>query len=220
MHSNVPRQGALSLYEVIAAREKGPFAMASTFNIYCTGVGGQGIGLFAEILMRAADHSGQNVKAMDTHGLAQRGGIVISQLKIGDPIFSPLIPANTADLVAALERHEALRAVNCGAKDDGVLVYYDTAWQPLAVRLGKSEEVTVEQIEEVCAARRIAVHKVRADDLPDARMQNIVLLSAIAGNGLIPGVSVDDYKNAMDDLMGGAMLEKNLKLFEELLAAV
>ena len=50
------------------------------FNIYLTGVGGQGIGLISEILLRAADYAGFNVKSVDTHGLAQRGGIVVSQI--------------------------------------------------------------------------------------------------------------------------------------------
>ena len=58
------------------------------FNIYLTGVGGQGIGLISEIIMRAADHGGHPVKSVDTHGLAQRGGIVVSQIRIGETVFS------------------------------------------------------------------------------------------------------------------------------------
>ena len=82
------------------------------FNIYLTGVGGQGIGLLSEILIRAADHAGHRVKGVDTHGLAQRGGIVVSRIRIGDRVHTPLIPAGEADLVIALERHEALRGLN------------------------------------------------------------------------------------------------------------
>ena len=59
-----------------------------SFNIYITGVGGQGIGLLSETLLRSADHAGLNVKAVDTHGLAQRGGIVISHLRFGENVFS------------------------------------------------------------------------------------------------------------------------------------
>ena len=55
-------------------------------NIYLIGVGGQGIGLLSEVLIRAADHAGFGVTGVDTHGLAQRGGIVVSQIKIGDTI--------------------------------------------------------------------------------------------------------------------------------------
>ena len=78
-----------------------------TFNIYLSGVGGQGIGLLSELILRAVDHAGQPVKAVDTHGLAQRGGIVVSHIRIGPAVFSPLIRPHQADLVVALERHEA-----------------------------------------------------------------------------------------------------------------
>jgi len=56
------------------------------------GVGGQGIGLLSEVLLRAVDYAGLRVKAVDTHGLAQRGGVVVSNLRMGDNVFSPLIP--------------------------------------------------------------------------------------------------------------------------------
>ena len=58
----------------------------NAFNVYMTGVGGQGIGLLSEILLRAADHAGHTVKGVDTHGLAQRGGIVVSSLRFGETI--------------------------------------------------------------------------------------------------------------------------------------
>ncbi|HSA34529.1 MAG TPA: 2-oxoacid:acceptor oxidoreductase family protein, partial [bacterium] len=92
-------------------------------NIYITGVGGQGIGMLAEALIRAADHAGLAVKGVDTHGLAQRGGIVVSHLRIGDEVYSPLIPEGDADIAVALERHEALRALNGFVKDGGTLVW-------------------------------------------------------------------------------------------------
>jgi Pyruvate/2-oxoacid:ferredoxin oxidoreductase gamma subunit len=106
------------------------------FSIYLCGVGGQGIGLLSEVLLRAADHAGLAVKAVDTHGLAQRGGIVVSQIRIGDTVHSPLICEQQADLVVSLERHEALRAVTRYVRDGGTLIYYNTVWQPLGVRLG------------------------------------------------------------------------------------
>ncbi|MDH3576024.1 MAG: 2-oxoacid:acceptor oxidoreductase family protein, partial [Desulfobacteraceae bacterium] len=94
------------------------------FNIYLAGVGGQGIGLLSEILLRGADHAGLKVKGVDTHGLAQRGGVVVSQLRLGSRVYSPLIFQNEADLVVALEHHEALRGTNAALKDGGTLIYY------------------------------------------------------------------------------------------------
>jgi indolepyruvate ferredoxin oxidoreductase beta subunit len=93
------------------------------FNIYLSGVGGQGIGLLSEIILRAADHAGHAAKAVDTHGLAQRGGIVVSQIRLGASAHSPLIPAGQADLAIGLERHEALRAMQrpCATADPCLL---------------------------------------------------------------------------------------------------
>ena len=185
------------------------------FSIYLTGVGGQGIGLISEIILRAADHAGLPVKSVDTHGLAQRGGIVVSQIRMGDNVFSPLIPCGQADLVISLERHEALRAAGTMLKDHGCLIYYNTVWQPLPVRLNQAEEVTENDIRDLCRGRNIQFISVFQTDLPDIRMQNIAVLSEIHRHGLIPGIGRKHYQAAMADLMSGAMLEENRKLFDK-----
>jgi indolepyruvate ferredoxin oxidoreductase, beta subunit len=185
------------------------------FNVYMIGVGGQGIGLLSEVLLRAADYAGLRVKAVDTHGLAQRGGVVVSNLRMGNNVFSPLIPGGQADLVVALERHEALRGLKIASRDGGVLVYYDTVWQPLDVRLNRAAETQIVDIHRVCKARNIKEYVVCHPTLEDIRMQNIVVLSTVHKNGLIPGIQETHYKDAMGDLLQGAALKQNLKLFEE-----
>lgn len=185
-------------------------------NIYLTGVGGQGIGLISEILLRASDDAGLRVKSVDTHGLAQRGGIVVSQLRIGETVHTPIIPEGEADMVVALERHEALRGLNDALRDGGTLVYYDTVWQPLETRLNRAGETSEGLIAETCAARNVNLFKVFQPRLADPRMQNIVVLAEIARQNLIGGVTGANYKQAMDDLMRGEMLENNLHLFDEL----
>ncbi|MFO7713483.1 2-oxoacid:acceptor oxidoreductase family protein [Desulfosarcina sp.] len=185
------------------------------FNIYLTGVGGQGIGLISEIILRAADHGGHFVKSVDTHGLAQRGGIVVSQIRLGENIFSPLIPAGQADLVIALERHEALRAAGTMLKDDGCLIYYNTVWQPLPVRLNEAAEVTETDIRSLCRPRGIQVWSVFQADLPDIRMQNVALLARVHGHRLIPGIDLSHYRAAMADLMSGSRLQMNLAVFAQ-----
>lgn len=186
----------------------------TAFNIYLAGVGGQGIGLLSEIILRAGDHAGLPVKGVDTHGLAQRGGIVKSQIRIGRHVHSPLIPEGEADLALVLERHEALRAMNLALKDNGTLVYYNTVWQPLDVRLGCAEEVDATTLDAEARHRNISVFKVFDPVMADARMQNMVMLAVIAGNELVPGVGPDDYRQAMEDLMTGTMLYRNQALFE------
>lgn len=184
-----------------------------TFNIYLCGVGGQGIGLLCEILLRAADHAGCTAKAVDTHGLAQRGGVVVSHIRLGDSVHSPLIAERAADLVVGLERHEAFRGAQTMLRDGGTLIYYDTVLQPLGVRLGTDREIGADEVERGCVARGIVVHRVVHPDLPDPRMQNIVVLARLHRLGLIPGLTDDHFRRAMDDLLDGDMLAANLSLF-------
>lgn len=187
----------------------------SAFNIYMAGVGGQGIGLLSEVLLRAADHAGQPVKSVDTHGLAQRGGIVVSQLRIGQPAYSPLIGAHDADLVIALERHEAMRAAENMLKQAGTLTYYDTVWQPLPVRLGEAQEIDTQLIEKRCGTLQARLFRIFRADLKDPRMQNMVVLANLQKHGLIRGLDAAHYHQAMHDLMAGSVLEQNLALFDE-----
>jgi indolepyruvate ferredoxin oxidoreductase beta subunit len=184
------------------------------FNMYLCGVGGQGIGLLSEILLRASDYAGYTAKAVDTHGLAQRGGTVISQIRLGEVVFTPLIPERTADLVVALERHEALRGVQVALRDQGTLIYYNTVLQPLGVRLGTEPEISAVDIDRVCAERGITVFGVSQPDLPDPRMQNIVVLAHIHRHGLIPGLQTQHFLQAMEDLLTDTMLTENLRLFQ------
>jgi indolepyruvate ferredoxin oxidoreductase beta subunit len=187
----------------------------TTFNVYLAGVGGQGIGLLSEMILRSADHAGLRVKGVDTHGLAQRGGKVVSQIRLGRNVHTPLIPAGQADLVVALERHEALRAVVEFAKPGGSVVYYNAVWQPLEVRLGEADEVSAADIQAQCRQSGIGLREVRQAGLEDARMQNMVVLAHIAGEGLIPGIQKKHYLLSMEDLMAGAMLTRNRLLFEK-----
>ena len=190
--------------------------MISRFDIYLTGVGGQGVGMLSEILLRAADYAGHTVKGVDTHGLAQRGGIVVSHLRLGNKAHSPLIPQADADLVIALERHEALRGIHQAARDGGTLVYYNTVWQPLSVRLDEAEAVTTGQIKRACDERQITLYEVLSDALPDARMQNVAVLAVVDALRLIPALAPEHYHAAMTDLMDGVRLENNLNLLHRM----
>ncbi|ACN17135.1 IorB4 [Desulforapulum autotrophicum HRM2] len=183
------------------------------FNVYMIGVGGQGIGLLSELVTRAVDHAGLKVKGVDTHGLAQRGGIVVSHLRVGNRVYSPMIPLGRADIVVALERNEALRGVKTAAKKGGTLVYYDAEWQPLGVRLGTAEPVGTVDIEKACAQKDVTVYRIHDPCLNNPKMQNIMVLSAIVRYALIPGVDHQTAGRAMADLMGRKMLEENMVLF-------
>ena len=115
----------------------------------------------------------------------------------------------------ALEHHEALRGTNAALRDGGTLIYYNTAWQPLEVRLNLAEPVGGALISKECQKRNIREISVFKADLKDARMQNIVLLANIDKYSLIPGIKKEHYIQAMDDLLQGRLLETNIELFEK-----
>ena len=186
-----------------------------SFNIYLCGVGGQGVGLLSEILLRASDYAGFTAKAVDTHGLAQRGGTVVSQIRLGKRVHSPLIPERAADLVVALERHEAMRGLQGALRDQGTLVYYNTVLQPLGVRLGTEPEISAADIDRACAQRGIIVHSVVRPEIPDPRMQNIAVLARIQKQRLIPSLHAEHFLQAMEDLLSGSMLAANLRIFQD-----
>lgn len=188
--------------------------MSTNFNVFIIGVGGQGIGLLSEAIIRAAYYAGLEAKGVDTHGLAQRGGTVTSQIRLGAKAYSPLIQEGKADIAIALERHEALRGMNSHLKNGGDLVFYDAVWQPLDVRLREAQETTNETIERECKRRKINYHRVFKEDLKNSKMQNVVVLGYIAKHNLIPGISKDNYVQAISDLLKGDLLEENLLVFE------
>ena len=184
------------------------------FNIHITGVGGQGIGLLSQALLRGIDHAGIKVIAVDTHGLAQRGGAVVSQIRCGDNIHSPLIMKNYADLVLGMEIHEAMRGLGTAMRKGGTLVFLDVSWQPLPVRLGLKSALTSTDIQNACEAFGTTAIKVDTRSMEDTRMQNMALLGTIAKHGIIPGVSNKNYITALEDLLTGEMLSKNTAIFD------
>jgi len=183
------------------------------YNIHITGVGGQGIGLLSQAVLRGIDHAGINVIAVDTHGLAQRGGVVVSQIRCGEKINTPLIMKNRADLVLGMEVHEALRGLSFALKKGGTLVYMDVSWQPLPVRLGDEKEITAEDIHLACRSADVNGIRVNIQSMADPRMQNMALLGTLSKHRLVPGVSKDHFEAALDDLLTGEMLSKNRAVF-------
>jgi indolepyruvate ferredoxin oxidoreductase beta subunit len=78
-------------------------------SIVFAGVGGQGVVLSTEVCSRAALYAGYDVKKTEVHGVAQRGGTVMSHVRFGTRVYSPLCPVGSVDILVALERLEGLR---------------------------------------------------------------------------------------------------------------
>ncbi|MBP5543008.1 MAG: indolepyruvate oxidoreductase subunit beta [Kiritimatiellae bacterium] len=112
--------------------------MAEGHSILLCGVGGQGILLAAKIIGAAAEASGLSVVANETHGMAQRGGSVKAQVKIGVGVGSPLVLEGTADVLAALEHTEALRNAHY-LRPDGLAVVSRHSIVPVTTTSGKAK---------------------------------------------------------------------------------
>lgn len=158
-----------------------------TKNILICGVGGQGTVLAAKIISQAALSSGEYVLSAETIGMAQRGGCVTSHVRIGDGIFSPLIPRGQADVLIAFEASEALRNLPF-LKKGGTIIVNRHVIQPTTASLtGKrfSEDDMISALKKNCA-NVIDVDTDKAcKELGSSRIVNTVLLGAACKNGLI-----------------------------------
>ncbi|MBR7044805.1 MAG: indolepyruvate oxidoreductase subunit beta [Lachnospiraceae bacterium] len=109
-----------------------------TKNIMIVGVGGQGTLLTSRILGGVFEDAGYKVKVSEVHGMAQRGGSVVTFVRYGDQVAEPIVEEGQADVLIAFERLEALRYANF-LKKDGVLIGNDWRIDPISVVMGTRE---------------------------------------------------------------------------------
>ncbi len=184
-------------------------------RIFLTGVGGQGTLLASRLLGEAALAAGFNPMVSETHGMAQRGGIVVSTVILGD-LKSPLISPGEADIVLGFEALEAFRALDrCHA---GSLVIANTATLvPYPVAIGKAQYPPVDQM-----FHRLAEHvgALLAFDAGDLARQagsplavNMVLLGALAATDSLP-IPTEAILTVVRTQTKEKFLASNLKAFE------
>ncbi|MCB1216157.1 2-oxoacid:acceptor oxidoreductase family protein [bacterium] len=191
------------------------------YNIFICGVGGQGIGLLSEVLIQSCLAAGYAVLGVDTHGLAQRGGIVVSHLRIGtrDKLFTPRITPGEADLIVGLERLEAYRGIVNYMRDGGSCIYYDAEQQPIHVRMGMTDYPAISELEQAVAERHGKLERVFIEDLPDVRMQNTAVLGRIASFELVEGVTGDIIREQLLEISPAGARDANQRVFEQAMAA-
>ena len=106
-----------------------------TKNIMIVGVGGQGTLLTSRIIGKAALSQGYDVKISEVHGMAQRGGSVVTFVRFGEKVNEPVVEEGQADVIIAFERLEALRYAHF-LKKDGVIIVNDCRIDPMTVVIG------------------------------------------------------------------------------------
>ena len=109
-----------------------------SMNIMVVGVGGQGTLLTSRIIGKTALNNGYDVKLSEVHGMAQRGGSVVTFVRFGDKVSEPVVEEGSADILISFERLEALRYAHY-LKKDGVIVVNDCRIDPMTVVIGVAE---------------------------------------------------------------------------------
>lgn len=116
-----------------------------------TGVGGQGVIMASDILTTAALATGYDVKKTDSLGMAQRGGSVTSHVRIGEKVFSPMIPLGGADFLMSYERLEAVRSLAL-LRPDGIAIVDSVAVTPLSVTIDGYHYPSIDEVRESLSA--------------------------------------------------------------------
>ena len=152
-----------------------------TINILIAGVGGQGILLTSKIIGHLAIDLGYDVKISEVHGMAQRGGSVVTHVRFGKKVNSPLIEIGKADIIMVFEKLEALKYTHY-LTDEGIMIVNDHRIDPLPVALGYSEypDNVEGKICENCPESIIIDALKIARELGNDRVLNTVLLGVLA----------------------------------------
>lgn len=151
-----------------------------TKNIIICGVGGQGIILASDVLCHAAFLAGYDVKKSEVHGMAQRGGSVITHVRFGEKVHSPLIEQGTCHYMLAFEKLEALRYTDYLRKD-GQIIVDNREIPPMSVLVGNAKyPVDIERkLRNFGTVHLVDATKIAAE-LGNLRVVNIILLGVLS----------------------------------------
>ena len=183
----------------------------SVKNIMIVGVGGQGTLLTSRILGNLAVRGGYDVKLSEVHGMAQRGGSVVTFVRYGNQVAEPIVEAGQADVLIAFERLEALRYLHY-LKEDGVVIVNDWRIDPITVVTGAAE-YPEGVLDTLCAARKtIVVEAMKAAKALGApKAFNVVVLGAAAR---YVGFDKEDWLQVIAETVPPKTVEVNRKAFE------
>lgn len=158
----------------------------ATKNIMIVGVGGQGTLLASRILGAAVIHEGYDVKVSEVHGMSQRGGSVVTYVKYGEAVHSPIIDKGEADIILAFERLEALRALPFLRKG-GKIIMNDRATLPMPVITGAAEypENIAQYLKERADLTALDALNL-SEQAGSAKAVNVVLIGVLAQSTNIP----------------------------------
>jgi indolepyruvate ferredoxin oxidoreductase beta subunit len=182
-------------------------------NIIVAGVGGQGILLASEIISLVAMQSGYDVKKSEVHGLSQRGGDVVSHVRIGERVYSPLIEEGTAHILLSFEKAESLRYIHYLIPGESVCIINDLEIIPLRVslRIDSYPADIIEKLKRVTPKVYLVDAIKYAKEAGDTRSFNIFILG-IASHFLPFGER--DWKGVLEERIPPPLREVNIRAFD------
>ncbi|MGI6344192.1 MAG: indolepyruvate oxidoreductase subunit beta [Bacillota bacterium] len=185
--------------------------MKNSLSILLVGVGGQGTILASRVLTAVGMAQGYDVKMTEIHGMAQRGGTVVTQVRISEQVHSPLIEPGQADYIIAFEQLEALRALHF-LKPGGTVIVNSQKISPMSVITGaaKYPDDVLEQIEAAAPNAVIIDALGIAQELGNLRVVNVVLLGALARRLDIPQ---EAWIQALEENVPPRFVELNKQAF-------
>jgi indolepyruvate ferredoxin oxidoreductase, beta subunit len=184
-------------------------------NILIAGVGGQGVVLASDILGEVALESDLDVKKTDTLGMAQRGGSVVTHLRIGEEVASPLIAEGEADYLLAFEKLEAARWSGY-LRPRSFAIVNDLAIPPQSVRMGSESYPEDEEITHLLRRRAVEVMLVegsrRAAEMGNSKVLNILMLGALS---MMLPFNPETWEKVMARRLPPKILDLNLAAFKQ-----
>lgn len=183
----------------------------ATKNIMIVGVGGQGTLLTSRILGGLAIAGGYDVKLSEVHGMAQRGGSVVTFVRYGEKVSEPIVEEGQADVIIAFERLEALRYANF-LKKDGVLIVNDWRIDPMPVVIGAASypENIIEDLK-----KDYTVYTVNATEeskkLGNPRVFNMIVLGIAAQH---MDFTTEQWYDVIEHTVPPKTIEINKKAFD------
>ena len=183
----------------------------ATKNIMIVGVGGQGTLLTSRILGKLAIRAGYDVKLSEVHGMAQRGGSVVTFVRYGESVAEPIVEEGQADVLIAFERLEALRYLHF-LKKDGVVIVNDWRIDPITVVTGvvSYPDGILDTLKEQRDTIVVEATK-EAKKMGAPRAFNVIVLGAAARH---MGFEKEDWISVIETTVPPKTIEVNKKAFE------
>ena len=180
-------------------------------NIMIVGVGGQGTLLASRILGNIVIEEGYDVKVSEVHGMSQRGGSVVTYVKFGDKVYSPIIDKGEADIILAFEMLEAYRALPY-LKKGGKIIVNNQEMNPMPVIIGVMEypKNIKEKLESIVNLECVEALEL-AKEAGNIKTVNVVLIGVLAKS---TNIEYSKWIEILKSTVPAKLLDVNLKAFD------